>query len=358
MGLGRAGKEGVSLPAARIERDRLIALLRDGIDPLAERARRKAEQASKRTFGEVAKAALAGKAAGWKGGERSSSFRAWSRTLTREAKPIHQRRVDEIGVNEVKAVVAPIWTRGGHCEARLALTRLAAVFDYAIAHGYRASDNPAAWKLFKHIAPARPHGDGQPHKAIHWRDAPAALARLRQCGGMAGLSLEFAILTGVRIGEALGATFAEIDLDRALWVIPAARMKRGQEHVVPLSEPALGIVKALHKRRGKSGLVFPGQRPSRPLNRQSVYEVCKQVTEGKSSIHGWRSTLRTFCSDNAVPFEVSESILAHGKGSKIVAAYDRSDLLARRAPIMEEWSRYLSGEEPAGATVVPLKRPA
>jgi integrase len=147
------------------------------------------------------------------------------RTLVREAAKLHPRPVGEIGVEEIKRAVAPIWARGGHVEARMALTRLESVFGYAIAHGWRSADNPASWtKLFKHIAPARPFGDARHHPSLDWRDAPAALARLRQRRGMSALALEFAILTGVRVGEALGATFAEIDLDRAVWVIPWSQL--------------------------------------------------------------------------------------------------------------------------------------
>jgi integrase len=357
MGLGKAGAGGVSLALARKKRDGLRDMIDKGLDPLGERRRRQAERDAKRTFVEVAAATLAKNQAGWKGGEASSSYKAWRRTLTVEAAKLHQRPVDEITVEEVKRAVAPIWERGGHAEARMALTRLEAVFGYAIAHGWRLADNPASWtKVFKHIAPARPFGDAKPHPALDWRQAPAALARLRQCRGMSALALEFAILTGTRIGETLGATFAEIDLDRAVWIIPAARMKRAAEHSVPLSGRAMAIVKALHERRGRSDLVFPGQRPGRPLDRAIVYAVCLRVTGGKSSIHGWRACLRSWCSDHHVEFPVAESILAHAK-AKVVAAYDRSAMIERRRPVMTAWADFLEGKEPAAtAEVVPLRR--
>jgi integrase len=354
MGLGKAGPAGVSLKDARLKRDELRRLLDQGHDPMGERRRRMAEREAKKTFAEVAAATVAKNQAGWKGAESSSSYKGWNRTLTREAAKLNPRPIDEITVEEVKRVVAPIWERGGHVEARMALTRLEAVFGYAIAHGWRSADNPASWtKVFKHIAPARPFGDAKPHPALDWREAPAALARLRQSAGMSALALEFAILTGTRIGETLGATYAEIDFDQAIWSIPKERMKRGLEHMVPLSERALEIAGALHERRGRSNLIFPGLRPGRPLNRAIVYEICMRATDGKSSIHGWRSTLRSWCSDHHVEFAVAESILAHAK-AKVVAAYDRSAMVERRRPVMEQWSRFLG--EVRTAEVVRLRR--
>jgi integrase len=352
MGLGRAGQGGVPLKGARDERDRLRTLLRDGLDPLAERARRKAEQAGKRSFAEAAEAVLAGKAAGWKGGAASSSLKAWRRTLKVEAAKLAKRPVDEISVDEVERTVAPMWDRGSHVEARLALNRLEAVFGLAIARGWRTAANPAAWEVFEHLAPARPFGEAKHHPALPWQEAPTALARLRQSPGMAPLALEFAILTGVRIGEALGATYAEMDLERSIWTVPPERMKRAKEFVVPLSDRALEIAKALHERRGKSRYVFPGQRPGKPLHRAVVYDLSMRVSEGKASVHGWRATLRSWCSDHSVPFEVAEAILAHSKAS-VVAAYDRSAMVERRRPVMENWSRFLSGEEQT-AEIIPM----
>ena len=211
MGLGAAAA--VPLIKARAKRDELRALIDQGLDPLAERRKRRAEQEAKRTFAEVAKLALAKKVGGWKGGERSTSYAAWIRTIDIEAKALHQRPVDEISVDEVKRVVAAKWDQDFHDEARMALSRIATVFDYAKAHGWRSADNPAAWEVFKHIAPDRPKTANH-HPSVDWRLAPAAMARLRQSKGMSGLALEFAILTGARISEALKAEWREIDPER------------------------------------------------------------------------------------------------------------------------------------------------
>ncbi len=287
MGLGKAGRGGIDLKAARKKRDELRALIDSGLDPLAERRKRRAEQEAKKTFAEVAKLALAKKVGGWKGGERSSSFAAWVKTIDREAKALHQRPVDEISVDEVKRVVAAKWGQGFHNEARMGLARIATVFDFARAHGWRSADNPAAWSIFKHIAPDQPKA-AKHHPSLDWREAPAVMARLRQSEGMSGLALEFAILTGARIGEALKAEWREIDPGFTIWTIPPERMKRAIEHTVPLSSRAAAILTALHERRGRNRLIFPGARPGGTLSRSTVLDMSNRISDGKASCHGWR----------------------------------------------------------------------
>jgi integrase len=343
MGLGRAGALGVPLKDARLKRDDLRRLLDQGHDPLEDRRRNREERAAKRTFHEVARAVIERKRPGWKGGEQSSSLGAWTRTLMDLAKPLHQRPVDEIAVADIKRVVAPKWDAGFHDEARLALGRIAEVFDYATAHGLRLGDNPAAWSVFKHIAPAAPK-EARHHPALPWREAPVFVARLRGVTSMAALALEFLILTGVRLGEACGAEWDEMDLERSIWTIPAARMKRNEEHPVPLSDRAMAILKALDEHRGRSRFVFPGGRPGKPISDHAVKALCRRLSGGDSSVHGWRACFRSWMADHAVEFEVAESILAHSKAG-LVAAYQRSPMTERKRPVYAAWASWLDGAE-------------
>jgi integrase len=341
LGLGRAGTGGVSLKDARRRSAEYRGMLGEGLDPLAERQRRQAEQAAKRTFAEVGALTLARKESGFKS-ERTAT--SWKRTLEVEAKALHDRPIGDIGVEEVKRVVMPMWNKGHHVAARMSLDRLSAVFSYAIAHGWRTSDNPASWSIFQHIAPVRPNGTHH-HPAIGWREVPEIVAKLRRSRSMSATVLEFVILTGVRVSEALGAEFREFDLDSKTWTIPAVRMKRDLEHAVPLSDRAVAIVMALkqHRSRGQKQL-FLGP-DGKPVSRAVVFDQAKRSSDGRSSVHGFRSSLRSWCSDHGVAFEVAEAILAHSKAT-VVAAYDRSSILERRRPVMERWSRFIEGEEP------------
>jgi integrase len=366
MGLGRAagpsGDDGVTLKQARAERDRLRTMLRDGVDPLEARKqagedqRRKAqEEAGKKTVRATAEAYIAQKQREW----GASSLASWRRFAKRDIEVIAGLPIDSIGLAEVKRAVMPFVDAGLIAVARSAQTRIQALLDFASEHGWRPEDRRTK---FSQIAPkARKGEEPKRHPALMpERDADAiraAVARLRATPSMSAMGLEFTILNGVRISEGLGAEWSEIDLIKALWVIPGRRMKMGREHVVPLSERALDILRALEAARGNERRhVFPGARPGRPIARNTAYDQCALVTGGKASPHGWRATFRSWCSETGVDFELSEAALAHAKGA-IVAAYQRSDLAERRRPIMERWAQFLSGEDQT-AEVIPLTRRA
>jgi integrase len=112
------------------------------------------------------------------------------------------------------------------------------------------------------------------HPALPWPEVAALMAALRDQAGVAARALEFTVLTAARTGETLGATWPEIDLGAALWTVPAARMKAGREHRVPLSRAAVDLLRGLLPLRAASGggtdRVFPGGRADQPLsNRRS-----------------------------------------------------------------------------------------
>jgi integrase len=347
--LGLGALKAISLKDARVKRDELRRLIDEGRDPLAERAKNRAEQAAKKTFREIAQAVLDRKTGGWKGGKGSTSIGAWTRSLMVVAKPLHLIPVDEITTADVKRVVAPKWDGKQHVEARLLLNRIGEVLDYATAHGLRTGDNPASWSIFKHIAPDVPKVKKH-HPALEWRDAPAFIERLRSIDTVASLALEFLILTGTRLNETCKAEWSEIGRNRALWTIGESRMKKGQEHAVPLSGRAMAIVTALYEHRGPSRYVFPGRNRGQPITDGAVKELCRKLTDGAACPHGFRATFRSWCSDYGVPFEVAENALAHSKQG-VVASYDRSTMIERRRPVMQAWADYLYGKvtEPTSA---------
>jgi integrase len=136
-------------------------------------------------------------------------------------------------------------------------------------------------------------------------------------------------------------------------------MKRSAEHLVPLSDRAVAILRALHDHTGQGRYVFKGRRRNAPLTGSAIKQLCNRLTDeksgwkgGKASCHGFRATLRTWCSersgDDKVEFAVAESILAHSKQG-VVASYDRSELVEKRRPIMQAWADYLDGKAPVTA---------
>ncbi len=174
-----------------------------------------------------------------------------------------------------------------------------------------------------------------------YADVPAFVAKLNERDTMGRLALETLILTATRSGEIRGATWGEIDLDNALWTIPAERMKAGKEHVVPLSSAALDVIRrALGYREARSELVFPGQRGGKPLSDMTLTKICRDM-EVPAVPHGFRSSFRDWVAEETdFDGDIAEMALAHAIGNKVEAAYRRGNLLEKRKALMEAWGQY------------------
>lgn len=354
LGLGSAAT--VSLADARRKAEAIRRQLADGVDPLA--AKQEAERDRRTpTFGEMADRHIAAMEPSW----RNDKHRAqWAMTLGRSRDrdgnltgqgyclELANRRVDEITTEDVLAVLKPIWSTKPETASRVR-GRIEAVLDAAKAAGYRTGENPATWR--GHLAlllPRRQKLKRGHHPAMPYADVPPFMARLRTAPGMGALALRFAILTAARSGEVRGARWAEIDLDERTWTVPAARMKGGRPHRVPLSEPAVKILRELAVMRPEdddgSALVFPGLR-GRPLSDMSLSAVLRRLGFGHVTVHGFRSSFRDWAGDRTnFPREVAEAALAHVIGG-VEGAYRRSDAFEKRRRLMDAWGAYLETTE-------------
>jgi len=209
--------------------------------------------------------------------------------------------------------------------------------------GYRSGDNPARWRghlaesgLAKRSAIAKV----EHHAALPYAELPAFMTALRQREGVAAQALMFTVLTASRTGEVIGAKWSEIDLDGALWVIPAGRMKAGREHRVALAPQAVALLREL-PREGDDGFVFIGARAGTGLSNMSMTAVLKRMGRGDITTHGFRSAFRDWAAEcTAYPAEVVEMGLAHAISDKTEAAYRRGDLLEKRKRLAADWARY------------------
>jgi len=190
------------------------------------------------------------------------------------------------------------------------------------------------------------------HKALAYDSLPAFVVKLRARKAMAALAMEFAILTAARTGEVLGATWEEVDLDKAVWTIPPVRTKAGREQRIPLSTRAVEILEAVKPLRtqwlfaGDHGGKLSGMAMSKLLRRMSV-----DVT-----VHGFRSAFRDWAAEcTGYAHEVCEMALAHVIGNKAEAAYRRGDLFEKRRRLMADWAAYCAGDGAAGAKVTPIR---
>jgi integrase len=360
-GLGSAVK--VSLALARKGRDALLEQLRNGVDPVAEKAAAKEAAAKRKTFAQAAEAVIEKNRAGWKTSLEGhcSTLNQWRRDVEVTCKPIARKFLDEITIADVKDVIQPYWDREQLDSARSLQKRIEAIFDYATAHGWRAGDNPASWNIFKHLWPAEKAQDTH-HAALPWRDAPAFLERLRQSDATSARLLEFIMLTAVRSNEARGATWSEIDLEARVWTIPAARMKMNRDHDVPLCDQAVALLRRMETEKIvekiDSPFVFVGGRGAnakaagKPMRNASLW-MLMQRAGSEATTHGFRSTFRDWCGENGVDRELAERCIAHKVGSDAENAYARSSLIARRRPIMEAWGAFVDGSRD---NVLPFQR--
>lgn len=168
---------------------------------------------------------------------------------------------------------------------------------------------------------------------------------------MSALALQFLILTATRTSEVLNATWAEVGLDAAVWTIPADRMKAGREHRVPLSKPALALLRELRAHR-VGEFIFPSAKPSRPLSNMAMLKLLERMGRADLTVHGFRSTFRDWAAERTnFPREVAEHALAHSLPDKVEAAYRRGDLFEKRRNMMEAWARHCGQPQQMGQVV-------
>ena len=238
------------------------------------------------------------------------------------------------------AVLKPVWAE---VPASAAMMRgyIESVLDIAKVGGHRTGDNPARWAgHLEHLLPARQRLARGHHAAMPFAEVPAHVAVLRQQGALAARALEFTILTAARTSETLKARWDEFDLDQAVWTVPAARMKAGKEHRVPLAEAVVSLLRDLEQR---SDYVFASRSGEKPLSGMAMEMVMRRM-KVDATVHGFRSSFRDWageCSDT--PREVAEAALAHTIGNAAELAYRRGDALEKRRKLMEGWAAYCVG---------------
>lgn len=332
VGLGSAKK--VSLALARERATKVRTQVEVGLDPVAERRK----EAGIPTFKEAAALVFAEHKASW----RNQKHRAqWLSSLETYAFPmLGELSVAVIAFHHVRDAVISIWLEKPET-ARRVRQRINTIIDWAVGKGYRATPLPIA--TINNSLP-KVRAKGAHHTALPYAEVPAFVAKLKERDTVGRLALVALILTATRSGEIRGATWGEVDLDNALWTIPAERMKAGREHIVPLSLAALDVFRrAKDYREARSELVFPGQRGGKPLSDMTLTKICRDM-EVAAVPHGFRSSFRDWVAEE-IDFDgdIAEMALAHAIGNRVEAAYRRGNLLEKRKALMEAWGTYCDG---------------
>ncbi|MGL3605765.1 tyrosine-type recombinase/integrase [Rhizobium sp. G187] len=330
----------VGLADARERAARAREMVRAGIDPIRDKRQALAEQPQPTTFGEYADSFIdeAVKHGRWRGNKTEAR---WRNMIANHAAPIRHRPIADIDIDDVKTVLRPLW--GVKQESAEKLREcIERVLDAARVEKLRTGDNPAAWRgNLEHVLhkPAKLEGEGHhaamPHDQM--KDFMKSLAGLQ---GVSARCLEFTILTAARSGSARGALWTEFDFKGKIWTVPAARMKTGKTHRVPLSA---AVVELLDRMKAESinEYVFPSVRSGKPLSDMALGKALASAGGGEYTPHGFRSTFRDWATEVAhVPREIAEAALSHAVGDAVERSYARSDALQRRHTLMEQWAKY------------------
>ena len=341
MGLG--GFPDVTVAGAREAARRAREKIDNGQDPIEVRQKAKmalrADSAKALTFEEAAKTYIAAHESSWRNAKHREQ---WRNTLQSLAYPhIGKLSVRDIDLPHILAVLTPVWRERTETAARLR-GRIESVLDWATARGYRDGLNPARWR--GHLDKMLPNPSkikSQGHlAALPVADVGLFMSRLGDVSGLGARALEFAILAAARSGEVRGAEWREIDLSAKVWTIPAARMKAGREHRVPLTPAMLSILQSL-PRFGDGDLVFPSSK-GRKLSDRTLLAVLRRM-EIPVTVHGFRSTFRDWCGEYTnFPREIAEAALAHSTGNAVEQAYRRGDALEKRRRLMEAWAAFIT----------------
>ena len=345
----------VSLAEARSRREDARKLLAAGIDPSDQRkaAKREAEGREINSFEAVAREWYGKQAHVWVAHHASDVLRRLESNLFPE---IGSEPIAEVTAPMLLAAVRKIEHRGAHDLAHRVLQVASQLFRYGVATG-RCERDPAPDL----------RGALTPHKSKHQAAvAPEELpALLRAIDGYGELgdkltayALRLLVLTFVRTNELIGAEWSELDLDSAIWIIPATRMKMRSEHVVPLSRQAIEVLREIRAIGCSSRYVFPGRNPDKPIsNNTMLFALYRLGYKGKMTGHGFRAVASTILNEAGFRADVIERQLAHCERNEIRGAYNRAEYLPERRKMMQQWADMLAALA-QGAQVIPLQRKA
>jgi integrase len=347
----------VTLAQARKRRDKARELLADGIDPgIAKREEKQAKAAAAgNTFEAVAEQWLKATAAK-RAAITQDKVTTW---LRKDVSPyIGKMPITAIGPRDVLAVVRKMEARGVIDSAKRVAQICGQVFRYAVAEGTAERD------VTTDLRGAFQHAEKKHYAAI---TDPAKLGELlRSIHAYTGhpgtvAAMKLAPMVFLRPGELRTGEWAEIDLEAAEWRIPAARMKMGNDHIVPLSRQAVEILRSLHPITGHGRFVFPSLRTGeRPMS-ENTLNACLRAMGYSNEVHtahGFRATARTIMDEVlGERVDLIEHQLAQAVKDANGRAYNRTAHLPARRDMMQRWADYLDKLR-KGAEVVPIGRAA
>lgn len=329
----------ISLKSARAKRDEARSLIAEGIDPLQQRRDEKleAQLASANTFADVAREFIAKRA---DDGDKAICVSTQSKTewlLSLVEPKLGHIPVGQISAPLLLSVLTEIQESGRRETARRLRSFVGRVLNYAIATG-RADNNPAPALRGALSAPKVRH-----HPAVIDRTKLGALLRaIDSYGGHASTKAALALSPHLfqRPGEIRTMKWADLDLDTAIWSIPADQTKMRREHRVPLSRQAIAIIRSMRDVAAYSEYVFPSFNPKKPLSENAVNGALKRLGYGGvMTAHGFRTTASSLLNESGEFHpDAIEKALAHEDANAVRKAYNRTQYWDQRVRMMQWWS--------------------
>lgn len=361
-GMGLGPLHTITLAEARLKALNCRKQRLDGLNPLAiKREQKKAqalEKARMMTFDQCAEAYIAAHKASWKNAKHQDQ---WRNSIATYASPVFgEQSVADIDTALVVRCLSPIWEKKTETASRLR-GRIESILGWAATSGYRTGENPARWRghLENLLASIPKSARTRNHPSLDWSKVSAFMKALGHIHGNGARALEFCILTACRSGEVRGAEWSEIDFESAIWTIPAVRMKAGREHQVPLSAPAISLLRKLQAEQSEdrklgliaSDLIFLGAK-NQILSDMTLTALIRRMNEADPEVqwvdsegnritaHGFRSSFRMWAAeDTKYPREVAEHALAHQLPDAVERAYQRGTQFKKRIALMTAWGK-------------------
>lgn len=326
-----------ALSAARQQADMIRSALAAGANPagIGKSAKSGDILTGRSPLRDVARQYVADKGSEWS----SDTYRErWLNGLEIHSKWLMDSPVADINLDMVIDAIKPVWQTKTETASKMA-RRLSRIFTYATVLKLRG-DDPADWKLLSHVLPQKAKIAPIKHReAMDYQHCPALFADLSQNDSVSAKALQWIMLSACRSAEGRQMTWDEIDLRKRIWTIPDHRTKQRREVRLPVTDAMREIARWARPLR-KRGYVL--SLTGKPLTDVAVSKQLKRHTADAITVHGLRSSFRTWCQETGVEETLAEMCLTHSVGDKTRNAYARSDMLEERMRVMTDWADFLA----------------
>ncbi|WP_255580249.1 MULTISPECIES: site-specific integrase [unclassified Caulobacter] len=331
--LGLGSVRDVSLVEARIAAAEMRRKVRNGVDPSAER---RAARKSTPSFETAARACYETLKAGWK----DSRTKIWISSFERHVFPmIGSLAVDKVDALVVRDVLEPIWLAVPDTATKV-LQRINAVLDFAHIKGWIGKE--VSLRSVRKGLPRQTNVGGH-YAAMAYADVPGFVQEISAMPPSLGRdALRLTIYTATRSNETRMAVWSEFDLNKGVWSIPAERMKMRVAHLIPLSDPALQLLRRMYENRSEDDKLLFSTNGTKPISDMTMSKVLRDLKISDVTVHGFRSAFTDWSSEMTdFPKEVADKALAHKVPDRVEAAYRRTDFFDKRRKLMGAWAAYL-----------------